>query len=65
VVGEAADTLVFCTVAWAGMVPLSTLINYIIVGYFYKVGVEAVLLPVTYRIIAAIKRREASPVDVP
>ena len=58
VVGEAADTIVFCTVAWAGMVPLSTLINYIVVGYFYKVGVEAILLPVTYQVIAAIKRRE-------
>jgi len=60
VVGELADTTVFCTIAWVGMVPLSTLLNYMAVGYFYKVGVEVVLLPVTYRVIAAIKRQEIS-----
>jgi len=59
VVGEAADTVTFCTIAWAGLVPAATLVNYIAVGYVYKVAVEAVLLPVTYRVIAAIKRREA------
>ena len=59
VVGEAADTITFCTIAYAGLVPLSTLINYTVVGYVYKVAVEAILLPVTYRVIAAIKRREA------
>ena len=59
VVGELADTTVFCTIAWAGLVPLSTLANYTAVGYIYKVAVEALLLPVTYKVIAAIKRREA------
>jgi len=41
-------------------VPLSTLVNYIVVGYVYKVAVEVVLLPVTYRVIAAIRRRESA-----
>lgn len=59
-VGELADTVVFCVVAWAGAVPLSTLVNYTVVGYVYKVVVELVLLPVTYRVIAVIKAREAS-----
>jgi len=58
IVGELADTITFCTIAYAGLVPLSTLMNYTAVGYVYKVGVEAVLLPVTYRVIAAIRRRE-------
>jgi len=60
VVGEAADTITFCTIAYAGLVPLSTLVNYTVVGYVYKVAVEAILLPVTYRVIAAIKRRESA-----
>jgi len=60
VVGEAADTITFCTIAYAGLVPLNTLINYTVVGYFYKVAVEMVMMPVTYRVIAAIKRREVS-----
>ncbi len=29
-----------------------------LVGYLYKTLVEVVLLPVTYRVIAAVKRRE-------
>jgi len=64
VVGELADTSVFCTVAWIGMVPAATLLNYMAVGYVYKVGVEVVLLPVTYRVIAAIKRREIDDAPV-
>jgi len=59
VVGEAADTITFCTIAYAGLVPLATLVNYTAVGYVYKVAVEAVLLPVTYRVIATIKRQES------
>ena len=62
IVGELADTSIFCTIAWIGMVPASTLLNYMAVGYVYKVGVEVVLLPVTYRVIAAIKRREQADV---
>lgn len=66
VLGELADTLVFCTVAFGpagvwlggGSLPLGALLNYIVVGWVYKVGVEVVLLPVTYRVIAAIKRHE-------
>ena len=37
-----------------------TLLNYIVVGYLYKVSIEALFLPVTYRVIAAVKRREPS-----
>lgn len=58
VVGEFVDTLVFCTVAFGGTIPLPQLVNYIAVGFVYKVLVEALLLPVTYRVIAAVKRCE-------
>lgn len=58
VVGEFVDTLVFCTVAFGGTIPPAQLVNYIAVGFVYKVLVEALLLPVTYRVIAAVKRRE-------
>ncbi|MDR0847520.1 MAG: queuosine precursor transporter [Propionibacteriaceae bacterium] len=59
VVGEAADTILFCTIAWAFAVDFPTLVNYIIVGYVYKVGLEAILLPITLRVIPWLKRREA------
>ena len=66
VVGELADTVVFCTVAFGpagawlggGSLPLPALLNYIAVGWVYKVAVEVVCLPVTYRVIAGVKRAE-------
>ena len=58
VVGEAADTILFCTIAYALRVDWGTLGNYIVVGYVYKVGLEAVLLPATLRVIPWLKRRE-------
>jgi len=58
VVGEAADTILFCTIAYIHRVDWGTLGNYIVVGYVYKVGLEAVLLPVTLRVIPWLKRRE-------
>lgn len=66
VVGEFADTLVFCLIAFGPLgVPLGgpslewpALINYTAVGWLYKTGVEVLFLPVTYRVIAAVKRRE-------
>lgn len=60
VVGEAADTVIFCVVAFAGIITGGTLLNYILVGYFYKVLVEALFLPVTYQVIKLVKRHEPS-----
>jgi uncharacterized integral membrane protein (TIGR00697 family) len=58
VVGELADTALFCTIAFAGILPVRDLVGYTIVGYLYKVLVEVVCLPVTYAVIRAIKHRE-------
>jgi hypothetical protein len=33
-------------------------VNYVLVGYVYKTLLEVVLLPITYPVIRAIKRRE-------
>ncbi len=57
-VGELADTVVFCTVAFYGVITGAEFLNYVIVGYAYKTLLEVLLLPVTYPVIAAIKRRE-------
>lgn len=57
-VGEAADTTLFCIIAFGGVVTGGTLLNYVLVGYVYKVTVEVLLLPVTYRIIALVKKHE-------
>lgn len=58
VVGEAADSLAFCTIAFYGVITGGTFLNYLITGWAYKVAVEVVLLPLTYLVIGAIKRAE-------
>lgn len=59
VVGEFADTALFCFIAFVGVFPTwSGLISYAVAGYVYKVMVEVILLPVTYAVIRAIKKRE-------
>jgi uncharacterized integral membrane protein (TIGR00697 family) len=57
-VGELADTSIFCTIAFGGLIDAGTMVNYILVGYVWKVGVEVVMLPVTLRVIKAVKRHE-------
>lgn len=61
VVGEFADTAIFCLVAFGGLISAGTMVNYIVVGYLYKTIVEVVLLPVTYKVIALAKRHEPQP----
>lgn len=59
-VGEFVDTLLFCIIAFAGVIPGLDFLNYIIVGFVYKVAVEIIFLPVTYRVIKLVKRHEPS-----
>ena len=58
--GQLGDTLVFCTIA-ASAIGISTFgdfATYTALGWFYKTAVEVIMLPVTYRVIAFIKRHE-------
>lgn len=59
-VGELADTLVFCTIAFYGVITGWNFVNYVVVGYLYKTFVEVLLLPITYNVIKMVKKREAS-----
>lgn len=58
VVGELADTAIFCLVAFGGTISAPSMVNYIVVGYLYKTIIEVVLLPLTYRVIAWVKAHE-------
>jgi uncharacterized integral membrane protein (TIGR00697 family) len=60
IVGELADTAIFCVIAFGGVLSTSNLINYTVTGYVYKCLVEIACLPITYRLIRAIKKREPS-----
>jgi len=58
VIGQFADTLVFCTIAFYGVITGGDFITYVVVGFAYKTAVEVILLPFTYRVIAVVKKRE-------
>jgi uncharacterized integral membrane protein (TIGR00697 family) len=58
--GQLGDTLVFCSIA-AGAIGITTFRDFAVytaLGWFYKTAVEVVMLPITYRVIAVVKRRE-------
>ena len=58
--GQLGDTLVFCGIA-ASAIGISTFgdfVTYPALGWVYKTAVEVIMLPITYRVIATIKRRE-------
>ena len=58
--GQLGDTLVFCAIA-ASAIGISTFNDFVVytaLGWLYKTAVEVIMLPVTYRVIAVIKRRE-------
>jgi queuosine precursor transporter len=58
VTGEAIDTLVFYPLAFYGTWPDELLYSVMVANYFLKVGWEVVITPVTYRVVAALKRAE-------
>lgn len=62
-VGELADTLIFCTVAFYGVITGAEFLNYVVTGYVYKCGIEVVLLPLTYRVIHWVKKHETTEVE--
>ena len=59
IAGQLVDTIVFCTIAFYGTLTGWAFVNYVVVGVVYKVAMEIILLPITYRVIAIIKRHEA------
>lgn len=62
VVGESADTIIFCLFAAPviGLSDAGSILNYVLVGLAWKTLVEAVLLPVTYAVVRWAKRKEAA-----
>lgn len=57
-VGSLLDMISFALVAFGGILSASDLLIYIAFGWVLKVGVEAILLPVTCKIISLIKKSE-------
>lgn len=57
-VGEGVDTALFVSIAFLGVSPAPLLWAVLISNYVFKVAVEVVATPLTYAIVAFLKRRE-------
>jgi uncharacterized integral membrane protein (TIGR00697 family) len=57
-VGQAVDTVVFLLVAFAGVFPPGVLMTIFVSNYLFKVGIEVLFTPLTYRVVASLKQSE-------
>ncbi|MDP3734008.1 MAG: queuosine precursor transporter [Nanoarchaeota archaeon] len=58
IVGEGANTVLFYVIALYAIIPTNLLIASILSGWFLKVAVEVIMTPVTYKVIAKLKKVE-------
>lgn len=58
-IGEGLDTLIFCTVAFAGTLDGPTFTALIVSNYVFKCSLEALFTPITYCVINFLKRAES------
>jgi uncharacterized integral membrane protein (TIGR00697 family) len=58
VAGQGVDTIIFVLVAFAGVLPNSLLLVIIVSNYVFKVLMETVLTPVTYKVVNSLKKAE-------
>ncbi len=57
-VGEGVDTLLFVAIAFYGTLPGNVLLVVALSNYVFKCGLEALLTPLTYRVVNALKHAE-------
>ncbi|MFA5014903.1 MAG: queuosine precursor transporter [Actinomycetota bacterium] len=58
VVGEGIDTIIFVVIAFLGVYPNNLVLLIIISNYIFKVSLEIVFTPLTYKIVGFLKRVE-------
>lgn len=58
VVGEFFDTSIFLSIAFIGVLPWNLLWIVWVSNYIFKILIEVVFLPVTYRIVGWLKKKE-------
>ncbi|MFA6028007.1 MAG: queuosine precursor transporter [Patescibacteria group bacterium] len=58
IIGEGFDTAIFVLVAFWGVLPASLLLTVLISNYIFKVGLETIFTPITYKIVGFLKKQE-------
>jgi len=60
IAGEGVDTLIFTLAATlAGVFPWEIFGSLVLTNYLFKVGVEALMTPLTYAVVSSLKRLES------
>lgn len=58
-IGEGVDTVLFILVATlVGVFPWTVFTSLVLTNYIFKVGIEALMTPVTYRVVSVLKHAE-------
>ncbi len=57
-VGEFLDSVIFVVVAFLGLYPIGILLAMALSNYLFKTAIEVVFTPLTYAVIAFVKKRE-------
>jgi len=58
VIGQFVDTILFVLIAFSGLYNWNLIFLIIVSNYIFKVGFEAILTPVTYKVVGFLKKRE-------
>lgn len=59
IVGEGIDSLIFYPLAFVGVWSNELVVTVMVTNYLFKVGWEAAITPVTYRVVGFLKRAES------
>jgi len=57
-VGEGIDTILFVGIAFYGILPNSLLLAIFVSNYIFKCGIEILFTPLTYKLVAFLKKNE-------
>ncbi len=58
IIGQFFDTTIFLLIAFAGVLPWNLIWIIWISNYIFKIGLEIILLPLTYRAVNFLKKKE-------
>ena len=62
IIGEFLDTTIFVFIAFFGTMPMEVFVMLILSNYIFKVGIEILFTPLTYKIIGFLKKVEKTDV---
>jgi uncharacterized integral membrane protein (TIGR00697 family) len=58
IAGEFFDTIIFSLIAFSGILGVWSMVKFILIGWVFKTTVETIMLPVTYQVVAFLKKVE-------